>query len=47
MSKIGDPVHIETLLKPTLYSEQQILMACAIARALGAVSFVLCEPPRP
>ena len=46
MADLGDPVQIQTLEKPTLYSEQQIGLAYAIARALNAGTFVLVEPPR-
>jgi Rad3-related DNA helicase len=37
--------HIETLLKPSEYSEAQLAIACAIQHALNRGTLVLVEPP--
>lgn len=38
--------HIETLLKPSEYSEAQIALACAVHEILQRGTLVLVEPPR-
>ncbi len=39
-------VRIETLLRPELYTPEQLEVACLIAAALDRGKLILLEPPR-
>ncbi|HWT25829.1 MAG TPA: hypothetical protein VN213_20155 [Solirubrobacteraceae bacterium] len=41
-----DPVRVDTLSRPSLYSRAQLSRAVRIAEALGRGRRVLVEPPR-
>ena len=45
--RVNQLIHIQTLYPPEDYTDHEILVAHAIAKALGATQFVLLEPPKP
>jgi hypothetical protein len=45
MAKQPPVVHVETLSKPSEYSEAQLAIACAIQHALKRGTLILVEPP--